>query len=348
MRAGVHRERSRRTILAMRILHLADRLTDRGGAYRHLLGVIARQVSEHRVHLAVGRDDETARAACETSLLSGLDARERRPVSLDTLAARFEPDAVQLHNVVNPETLEAAARLEGIDKSIVVQDHRSFCPGRGKWTADGRVCEETMSRELCSGCFSDAAYFEKIFALTEARLRTLASFRVEVLSEYMRRELVAAGLRDEAIRVVRPAVDGLDAAAEPDGPRSVLFVGRLVEAKGVWDAVAAWRLASLSLPLVFVGTGPLRKPLEEGGFEVLGWVPHARMASLYRRAACVLMPSRWQEPFGIAGLEALSMGAPVAAWNSGGIGEWNEAARGVAWGDVAGLARELRDRCLRT
>jgi len=64
-------------------------------------------------------------------------------------------------------------------------------------------------------------------------------------------------------------------------------------------------------------------------------------AALLRRARALLMPSRWQEPFGIAGLEALSLGVPVVAWDSGGIREWHPGPL-VAWGDVAGLARALR------
>jgi glycosyltransferase involved in cell wall biosynthesis len=69
--------------------------------------------------------------------------------------------------------------------------------------------------------------------------------------------------------------------------------------------------------------------------------PHERLPRLLRRARALLMPSRWQEPFGIAGLEALSLGVPVVAWESGGIREWH-AGPLVAWGDVAGLARALR------
>ena len=52
------------------------------------------------------------------------------------------------------------------------------------------------------------------------------------------------------------------------------------------------------------------------------------------------MPSRWQEPFGIAGLEALSLGVPVVAWESGGVREWHPGPL-AAWGDVAGLASAL-------
>lgn len=68
---------------------------------------------------------------------------------------------------------------------------------------------------------------------------------------------------------------------------------------------------------------------------------HARLAPLYRRARALVFPPRWQEPFGIAGLEALTMGAPVVAWESGGVREWHPGPLDE-WGDVEGLATALR------
>jgi glycosyltransferase involved in cell wall biosynthesis len=123
----------------------------------------------------------------------------------------------------------------------------------------------------------------------------------------------------------------------------VLFAGRLAVGKGVREAVEAWRGSGLDLPLVFAGTGPLRAWLEDERLDVLGWLPHARMSSVYRRARALVMPSRWQEPFGIAGLEAASLGTPVVAWESGGVAEWHPGGRLlVPWGDVAGLSEALR------
>jgi glycosyltransferase involved in cell wall biosynthesis len=46
------------------------------------------------------------------------------------------------------------------------------------------------------------------------------------------------------------------------------------------------------------------------------------LAAAYDRAAVVVMPSRWPEPFGITGLEAFSRGRPVVAFGVGGIPEW--------------------------
>lgn len=240
---------------------------------------------------------------------------------------------------MNPDVLEQAGKLDGVTKVLTVQDHRFFCPGKGKWTEDGEVCSERMSEELCTKCFAteDDAYYREISTLTQERFEALKRFRVVVLSNYMKREL---GLPDvHVVHVIPPFVHGLDANIAPDGPPCVLFAGRLVEAKGVLDAIEAWKRSGVELPLVLAGTGTLRDELD--GCEVLGWVSHDRMAALYRRAAAVLMPSRWQEPFGIVGLEALTMGVPVVAWESGGISEWHPGPL-VPWGDIDALAFELR------
>jgi glycosyltransferase involved in cell wall biosynthesis len=322
----------------LRILHLTDRVTDRGGAHWHLLGVVEELKRRgHQVHLAAGRQDPGL-APCPLTLVAGLEARTREPAALDAVANAFEPDVVHVHTVVNPAALEWAA---GRPALITVQDHRYFCPTRGKWTLDGRRCREALREDLCAACFDDAAYFHEIYALTTARLAAVSRLSIVVLSQYMKTELAAAGVAPERIDVIPPFVHGLDRAETAAGPPCVLFVGRLSESKGVLDAVEAWRLSGLSLPLVFAGTGPLRERLEGEGFEVLGWVPHERLAAVYRRAQALLMPSRWQEPFGIAGLEAASLGVPVVAYRSGGVPEWHPGDGLVEWGDLHGLARAL-------
>jgi len=334
----------------MRILHMADRLSDRGGAYTWLLGIVDGLVEDgHDVRLAVGRDEGHARVACPVEERAGLEARQERGVDIERLVRAAAPDVVHVHNVVNPTVLEwAAGRPNAL---VTVQDHRYFCPGRGKWTRAGEPCGRTIAPDACSECFEDEPYFRSVHALTERRLDALRRVpAVTVLSRYMRQELVAAGVSPSRVRVVPPFVHGLDPEAPADGPPCVLFVGRLAEAKGARDAVEAWRRSGVELPLVLAGTGPLRaeleaRPREESGrsLEVLGWVDRRRLAGLYRRARALLLPSRWQEPFGIAGIEALRFGVPVVGWESGGVGEWHPGPGLVRWGDVDGLAAALAE-----
>ena len=323
----------------MRILHLADRLSDRGGADLALLGLLDALSDRHEMHLAVGRDDGVAPPPCPVIVVPGLDSRTRAGAEIDPLLARLRPDLIHVHNVVNPAVLEWAADRDAV---MTVQDHRFFCPGRGKWKADGRACGDAMDRTVCADCFDDPTYFEDMLALTAERLEPLKRMRLTVLSAYMQSELVQVGIPAERITVVPPVAYGLDLEAQADGPPRVLFVGRLVEAKGIRDAIEAWRRSGLKLPLVVAGTGPLRRQVEAEGVEVLGWLDRRRLSAAYRRASVVLMPSRWQEPFGIVGLEALTLGTPVVAWDSGGVREWHPGDELlVPWGDVDGLAGAL-------
>lgn len=325
----------------MRILHVSDRLSERGGAHWHLRSVIERLAAlGHRVDLAVGALDDEVTPPCPLHVVAGLDERRRRAVDLAPVIAATRPDVVHLHTVVNPSVLEWAG---GVPALITVQDHRYFCPALGKWTADGQVCRAPMDARACAACFDDGAYFHEVYGLTDERRRALGRLPVVVLSRYMRDELTAVGVPRERIVVVPPFVHGLDAGARAGGPPCVLFAGRLAAGKGVREAVLAWRASGLDLPLVFAGTGPLRAELERDGLTVLGWVPHAALAAVYRRAAALLMPSRWQEPFGIVGLEARTLGTPVAAWRSGGVAEWHDGGPSlVEWGDVPALAEALR------
>ena len=324
----------------MRLFHVADRLSDRGGADLALLGVLDALSDGHELHLAVGRDDGVVHPPCPVSVVPGLDSRTRAGAELDPLLTRLRPDLVHVHNVVNPAVLEWAADRGAV---TTVQDHRYFCPGRGKWKSDGRVCGDAMDRAVCADCFDDRSYFEDTLQLTAERLEPLQRMRLTVLSAYMKRELMQVGIPAERIAVVPPVTYGLDLEARADGPACVLFVGRLVEAKGARDALDVWRRSGSDLPFVVAGTGPLRREIEAEGIDVLGWLDRRRLSAAYRRAAVVVMPSRWQEPFGLVGLEALTLGTPVAAWDSGGVREWHPGDELLApWGDIEGLGRAIR------
>lgn len=329
----------------MRLLHITDRLSARGGADWHLLGVLDDLVARgHEVRLAVGRSDGTATPAGEVTLVEGLDRGGGDPdvtPRLDRLADLFAPDRIHIHNAVGPEALTWAADRGAI---ATVQDHRAFCPGRGKLTLGGEVCRSPMTGELCAGCFDDDAYHARIQTTTERRLEALRRMKaITVLSAYMKRELEQVAIAGSRVHVIPPFVHGLDLSAAPDGPPCVLFAGRLVEAKGIEDAVAAWARSGLDLPLVVAGSGRMRGELERRGVDVLGWVPHEAMSGIYRRARVMVLPSRWQEPFGIVGLEALALGVPVAAWESGGVAEWHPGGDLlVPWGDVEALAAAMK------
>ena len=103
-------------------------------------------------------------------------------------------------------------------------------------------------------------------------------------------------------------------------------------------------------------TGPAeewlrRKAREDGLAERVhfsGWLDPGAVETLYERAAVVVCPSVWDEPFGLVGLESMAHGKPVVAFRVGGIPDWladGETALLVARKDTDAMARAI-DRLL--
>jgi glycosyltransferase involved in cell wall biosynthesis len=162
--------------------------------------------------------------------------------------------------------------------------------------------------------------------------------RVLAISERTKRDLVELyGVPEEKV-VVTPL--GVDPAFFPGDTRRgtyLLFVGAIQERKDPLAAVAA--ASAVGLPLVAVGPekdARLAEELRLAGADVRGYVPKAELAQLYRGAAALVLPSRY-EGFGLPVVEAMASGTPVVATP-------DEALREVA-GDAAVFAepRALAD-----
>jgi glycosyltransferase involved in cell wall biosynthesis len=109
---------------------------------------------------------------------------------------------------------------------------------------------------------------------------------------------------------------GVDPAFTP-GPRApdsyLLFVGSIEERKN--PLVVAEAAAELGLRLVVAGPerdSDLARELARRGAELRGYVTKPALAELYRAAACLVLPSRY-EGFGLPVLEAMACGTPVVA-----------------------------------
>jgi glycosyltransferase involved in cell wall biosynthesis len=187
--------------------------------------------------------------------------------------------------------------------------------------------------------------------------------RVIAVSERTKRDLVDLySIAPERIAVIP---HGVDPAFGPDrsvagqspptrmkgvgrnGPRLscgehdyLLYVGAIQARK---DPIAAAEAAqSVGLPLVVAG--PEREPslareLERQGADLRGYVEKDELARLYRGAACLVLPSRY-EGFGLPVLEAMACGTPVVAHSDPAL---REVAGDVAvYAEPGGLADAIR------
>lgn len=183
-----------------------------------------------------------------------------------------------------------------------------------------------------------------------------------VNSDFLAGHLVALGAPESKIRVHRIGIP-VDASPEPRAAEGaardgIVFVGRLVDVKGVTDLVSAvgrLRSAGRDVRLRVVGDGPLAPALRAQSLELgidaelLGRRTPAEVAAILRESAIFCAPSRTStdgqsEAFGMVFLEAALHGLPVVAYRHGGVPEAVE--EGVTAllapeGDVDALAESL-------
>jgi glycosyltransferase involved in cell wall biosynthesis len=146
---------------------------------------------------------------------------------------------------------------------------------------------------------------------------------VLAVSERTKRDLVELyGVAPEKVTVTPNGVDPSFSPAQGGGDVAVqqhhhqqylLFVGAIQRRKDPLAALAAAR--ALGLPLVVAGPEKepdLARELRAGGADLRGYVAKDELASLYRGASALLMPSRF-EGFGLPVLEAMACGTPVVA-----------------------------------
>ena len=248
-------------------------------------------------------------------------------------------DFWQIHNVfpaISPSAYSLAFKL-GVPVIHYLHNYKFGCP-TGFMFVKGRE-----NRECIHGNFWPAirdrswhhSYFKTaVMAAAIFRARRLGIFdkvaRWVAISQAQKALCVEMGIPPDRIDVVPHF---LEASAHPDLPPLPtdgygLFIGRLSEEKGLSCLIEAWAMLPRRHRLVVVGDGPaladLRIQAARLGLtnvEFKGFVSREEHHRIWAGAAFSIVPSIWQEPFGMVVLEAWAKGRPVVAHNIGALPE---------------------------
>ncbi len=282
---------------------------------------------------------------------------------LGEIIAACAPDVIYIHKVesVRP-VMEAAGDIPLVR---MYHDHDVYCPRRHKYYAHNQhICTHRAGWR----CYADLAFLERgpnglRYAsigrkLAELHLNTRIGTAIAG-SSYTKGELIRNGFDPDRIVVLPPCTAPSDHAPlpMPEDP-SLLFVGQLIRGKGVDFLLEAYKKlvdrTGTAVPLHIVGTGnsfdALTRMAEDLGISASvtfhGWVSSGEIRQFYQEASLVVVPSRWPEPFGMIGPEAMFNGRPVVASRAGGIPDWLE--DGVTGylvppGDTDALSRKIEE-----
>jgi glycosyltransferase involved in cell wall biosynthesis len=282
---------------------------------------------------------------------------------LRRVIGEFRPDIVHLRMFLSQLSPLVLRELRDTPTLLHVVNYQLICPLNTKRLPDGSRCG-VRAGAVCqtTGCVSVAG-----------RMRFAVQRRMwDAWHDAI--DMVVANSRWTENRL---AADGIDIdghvaygvpTLEPRPPLAhvptVAFVGRLFKKKGVdvlLRAMPRVRAAVPDVQLHLVGDGPERAGLETLARDLgltdrvtfHGFVPRSAINTLLGDAWLQVMPSVYEEPFGVVTIEAMMRGTALVATNVGGPTEVvREGETGflVPPGDIhthaEAIIRVLRDRGL--
>ncbi|MBO0727828.1 MAG: glycosyltransferase, partial [Acidimicrobiaceae bacterium] len=282
---------------------------------------------------------------------------------LSTVLARNRPDVVHVHNtfpLLSPSVLAACADA-GVPAVVTFHNYRLAC-ANGTFFRAGTGCHDCVGGfglpALRHGCYRGSTLHTTPIVLGNAlqrrAWRTLPSAYV-FISEAERRAMESLRFPPE-----RQFVKWNMVPAPPLGPSTrsaqVVFLGRLDQVKGLPLLMEAWdrfrsTLSREKLRLVIAGAGPMEGQVRAWAarhedVDVAGLLDRDSCRALALASTVAVIPSAWEETFGLVAVEAMSNGLAVVGANIGALTELLDTGRFGALftaGDAGALAALLAD-----
>ena len=249
----------------------------------------------------------------------------RRPAKaeaqIDTILAGEQPDVVHTHGFTRfPVSLWAVAKRHQCRVVHTLHDYGLLCAS-GTLFRSGNRCEE-----ICEACRATA----ELAAASDRYVDVVVGVSRHILDRHLNAGLFA-GADQEVIPVGVPAPAPASDRIRPAGtPLRLGFLGGSEAAKGILHLLE--ELAPLPKDGWFLSVaGRTRAAAARRLQQKYAW-PNLRFVGLVKTQEylqeidLLLVPSVWDEPFGMVTVEALAAGVPVLAAARGGIPEVAEQA----------------------
>jgi len=319
------------------------------------------------------RDFERAAPARRAAMLASSAYSIAAYREMDRMLARERVDVVHLHNLVPFITGAAydACRSHGVPTVQHLRNYRAFCLSSYAFR-DGRPCDDCV-RTAFLACAAHRCYRGSSVAsaglvvarwIDAARGRRCGSAADLYIanSRHTADVHIAHGLPRERIEVLHNPADDLaalltaaesqDRPGERGGRPKLTFVGTLIRAKG--PSIALDLAAALpDFDVHLIGTGAEESALRDAArrrrlanVTFRGLLRGHDKAAAWADSFLTVVPSLWDEPFGLVVPESYSLGVPVLATDGGGLAETvaaGETGLRLDPGDIAGAALRVRD-----
>jgi glycosyltransferase involved in cell wall biosynthesis len=240
------------------------------------------------------------------------------------------PDVVHVHNTfpLLSASVLYACRDARVPVVATIHNYKLMC-ANGSFFRDGAVCHDCAHglpvRAIRHGCYRESRAATAPVALAMGLHRNAWKSLVSAyifISAAQRDLLQGAGLAPDRVFVKHNLIPRRSRPHVERRP-TVIYAGRLDEAKGARLLMAGWDryLGGPDQPglnLVIVGGGPLEDEVAawasaRPSVQMTGTVSSGQVAGYMAGARAVLLPSTWEETFGLVAVEAMAAGVPPVA-----------------------------------
>ncbi len=253
--------------------------------------------------------------------------------------AEFKPDIIHAHNIHTHLSFQALmeAKKASVPVVLTAHDHQLFCSGKFDCMDPQKAVPVSASQ--CARC-QRSRFFPLRNHLIHRAVR-LSGARVLAVSNALRDDLIANGFDPDALDVLHNGIDpsSMEVSEEHvksfarhhalDGKKVILFGGRVSNAKGIDQAVAALGKLPRELNFVFLVLGSSEDYISyilqlghrlsvEDRTAFLPWLSGEELKAAYALADVCLTPSIYREPFNLINIEAMAMRKPVITTCFGG------------------------------
>ncbi|WP_185928889.1 glycosyltransferase family 4 protein [Sphingomonas sp. IC081] len=319
----------------MRILIAHNRYQQRGGEDT-VVEVEAANLRQAGHDVKVWLVDNDGISGLASKMNAALQATKSPAMQrlFDTVALPFKPDIVHFHNIfprITPSVVEHALHM-GLPTLLTLHNFRFICAG-AMLMRDGAICEQCVGKSripaVLHGCYRGSRLGSAITARMGLAFKAVCNrnpgLRLIALTQFARSRFIADDFPADQILIKPNTVEDLG-VGDPVRDRKVVFVGRCSPEKGVDFLMRiAPRLLDQDIGIDVIGDGPALGEIRRNGVpenvRLLGHMPREEVIARIKRAAAVVMPSRWYEGFPMVLLETYSTGTPVIASRLGSLAE---------------------------
>ena len=252
------------------------------------------------------------------------------------LLNNIEIDVAHVRNIYHHLSPSILYEIKSRNIPIVmsVADYSLICPNY-QLLRNGNICSLCKGAKfyhaVTNNCVKNSRMASVLSAFSMYLHELFGAYKNNVdlficSSNFLKNKLNEFGISNEKLIHVPHFTDiNVEVKTENNSEKYFIYFGRLSHEKGIDILIKA--IKKIGATLHIVGSGPMEKYLKNLAFELnakvyfTGFITGEKLQQLIIKSICSVIPSIWNEPFGLTIIESYAHGIPVIGSKVGGITE---------------------------